>query len=79
MLIGVPGRADVGPMEEFVERHGLQGMPQAVDTDGQLWARYGVGYQPAWVFIDDSGEVTVHAGPLDAVGIDARLEELVAQ
>lgn len=62
-------------MREFVERHGLEMVPQAVDTDGSLWQRFGVAYQPAWVFIDDRGEVRVHAGALS----DEELEEAVAE
>lgn len=27
----------------------------AVVNDGSLWARFGVAYQPAWVFVNDDG------------------------
>lgn len=60
-------------------RHGLEGMPQAVDTDGTLWARYGVSYQPAWVFIDDDGTVEVHAGGLYGDGIGEAIDALLAR
>lgn len=73
-IIGVPGRDDPAPMRDFVARHGLEEVPQAVDIDGSLWERFGVSYQPAWVFIDDGGAVRVHAGALS----DDELEEAVA-
>lgn len=66
-------------MREFVARHGLEDIPQAVDTDGTLWSRFGVSYQPAWVFIDDGGEVRVHAGALSEEGIDEAVAELLAR
>ncbi len=65
-------------MQEFVARHGLESMTQVVDDDGQLWARYGVGYQPAWVFVTPDGDVDVIAGALDAA-LAARLDELLAR
>ena len=66
-------------MEEFVARHGLEGTPQAVDEDGTLWARYGVSYQPAWVFIDEDGDVEVHAGGLYGDAIGEAIEALLAR
>lgn len=75
----MPGRDDTGPMQEFVARHGLEGMPHAVDVDGRLWARYGVSYQPAWVFIDEDGDIEVHAGGLYGEGIGAAIEALIAR
>jgi CO/xanthine dehydrogenase Mo-binding subunit len=77
-IIGVPGKDDTGPMQEFVARHGLEGILQAVDVDGSLWQRYGVGYQPAWVFINQDGTVRVHAGGLFGDGIDQAIDELLA-
>lgn len=66
-------------MREFVARHGLGQVPQAVDTDGTLWERFGVAYQPAWVFIDDGGEVRVHAGALSAEGLEEAVAELLSR
>lgn len=74
-LIGVAGKDDVGPMREFVERHGLESVRHVVDEDGSLWASYGVSYQPAWVFIDDSGEASVVAGALGYDGLFAGIDE----
>lgn len=66
-------------MRDFVARHDLpDSMPQVIDADGRLWARFGVSYQPAWAFVDDDGQVDVHAGPLYGDGLVQRVEALVA-
>lgn len=75
-MIGVPGRDTTDAMQRFVDEYGLAGMPQAIDLDGSLWARFGVSYQPAWVLIDDDGTTTVHPGALAGPDLDAALEEL---
>jgi hypothetical protein len=54
----VPGNDSTDAMQAFVDEHGLA-FPQAVTEDGSLWARFGVAYQPAWVFVDDSGKSTL--------------------
>lgn len=41
-------------MLEFVARHDLT-FPQVDDGPGAIFARYGVPYQPAWVFIGADG------------------------
>lgn len=70
------GRDDTGPMEDFVERHGLGFLPHAVDDDGSLWSDFGVRAQPAWVFIDRAGETTVHFGPLSEDDLEQRLDAI---
>lgn len=66
-------------MQAFVDRHGLAGMPQAVDEDGRLWARFGVSYQPAWVFVNQDGTVRVHPGGLYGDGIGEAVDALLAR
>jgi len=53
-------------------------MPHTVSEDGSLWARFGVAGQPAWLFIDDDGEVETHLGPMDEASLTQKLEELIA-
>lgn len=65
--------------EAFVATYGLEAMPHAIDPDGSLWARYGIGYQPAWVFINQDGQVRVNPGGLYGDGIAAAVEELIAR
>ena len=78
-IIGVPAKDTVEAMAAFVAEHGLEAIPHAIDGDGSLWARYGVGYQPAWVFVNQDGDVRVHAGGLYGDGIGEALDELLAR
>jgi len=75
-IVGMAGRDDTGPMEEFVERHGLDAIPHAVDADGSLWADFGVRGQPAWVFIDRTGRSSVVFGALSERELADRLDTL---
>lgn len=76
-FIGVPGNDSTENMRSFVDEFGL-GFPQAVTEDGSLWARFGVAYQPAWVFVDDSGETTVVPYELEKADLERTLDELIA-
>lgn len=75
-IIGVPGHDSDDAHAAFVEEHGLADLVHAIDDDGSLWAQYGISYQPAWVFINQDGEMTVHAGGLYDE-LEARLQALV--
>lgn len=77
-FIGMAGLDSTGPMEEFVADYNLGDIPHTVDGNGQLWAHFGVPYQPSWVFIDSGGETEVHAGPLAEDELRATLDALRA-
>lgn len=73
----MPGNDSTESMQAFVDEYGL-GFQQAVTEDGSLWARFGVAYQPAWVFVDDSGETTVVPYELEKADLERALDELIA-
>lgn len=75
-FVGMAGHDDDEAHRAFVTEHGLDGMVHLVDDDGSLWAQYGVGYQPAWVLVDDDGTTQLVAGGLYE-DLDARLRALV--
>lgn len=77
-FVGIPGRGEVQAMREFVKQFSLSDFPHVVDGDGSLWRRFGVPYQPAWVFIDDSGETSRHIGPLAESEVVRILEGMAA-
>jgi len=77
-FLGVAGRDDPAAMEAFLVDYGVGGFPHAVDDSGDLWRWFDVTYQPAWVFLNDSGEVTSHRGPLFGSDLFARLDDLLA-
>jgi hypothetical protein len=63
-------------MRDFVERHGLERMTQVPDDDGELWARFGVRVQPAWVFVPDDGDVEAVYGGLFDDALAARIRDV---
>lgn len=82
IFVGVPGRgeaSDMSDMKKFVSDTGLGGMQQAVDTDGSLWARFGVPAQPAAAFVNQDGKIKVTLGPLTDAQFDDELKRLTQQ
>lgn len=77
-FVGMGGLAAPGAMKGFVETFDL-GFPQAVSVDGRLWASFGVGGQPAWVFIDDSGQTDLYPYELPRDELEQILENLIAR
>ncbi|HJR97341.1 MAG TPA: hypothetical protein VJ979_05495 [Actinomycetota bacterium] len=72
----MPGNDDTANMRAFVDEFGLE-FDQAVTEDGSLWAHFGVAYQPAWVFVDDSGESTLVPAELPRAELERTLDELI--
>lgn len=56
-FVGVAAHSDVGPMQGFVSKYGLN-FTNLNDADGAIWARYNVPWQPAWVFYRADGSST---------------------
>ncbi|MFM8304429.1 MAG: TlpA family protein disulfide reductase [Actinomycetota bacterium] len=75
-MVGMAGNGATTSMQDFVDRHGLDGIPHTVDTDGSLWAEFGVRGQPAWVFLDRQGRSTVVFGELNGDDLRRRLDAL---
>ena len=72
------GLGDPAAMEGFVEHFRIE-FPQAVSVDGRLWAEFGVFGQPAWVFVDDSGQIDLYPYELPRDELEQILDELIAQ
>ena len=77
-VIGVAGRGEVPEMEQFLEDTGTGGLDHVVDGDGSIWTQFGVAAQPAFAFIDDSGEVEVFVGALGREALTERMQALAA-
>lgn len=75
-FIGVAWNGSREAMQAFVERHGLS-FPNIVDPGGEVFARYGVPSQPAWVFIDADGGATRVQGSLDDQELVAYIDAIV--
>jgi thiol-disulfide isomerase/thioredoxin len=65
-FVGIAGRADVGEMQNFVSKYGLN-FTNLNDSDGSLWARYNVPWQPAYVFYKADGSSTFINNPVAAM------------
>jgi hypothetical protein len=75
-FLGVASRDSVEAMTSFVQEFGVGGFPHAADPDGVLWQRFGVPYQPAWVFIDSHGTAVRVLGSLQEQDLVPILEDL---
>jgi thiol-disulfide isomerase/thioredoxin len=65
-FVGVAARSDVGQMQAFVSKYGLN-FTNLNDADGSIWARYGVPWQPAYVFYRADGSSTFVNNPIAAM------------
>ena len=77
-IIGVASRDTIEQIEAFVADTGVDTFPHAADIDGDVWEFYGIGSQPAFVFINDDGTFDTRLGSLDEDGLTVRVEQLLA-
>jgi len=77
-VIGVAGRSEVSEMEQFLADTGTGWLDHLVDGDGAIWSQFGVVAQPAFAFVDDSGEIEVFVGALGRDALTERMRALAA-
>jgi thiol-disulfide isomerase/thioredoxin len=65
-FVGVAAHSDVGAMQSFISKYGLN-FTNLNDTDGAIWARYNVPWQPAYVFYRADGSSTFVNTPTSAM------------
>lgn len=75
-FVGVASRDDEAAMQDFVDKHGLSGFPNISDEAGEVWERFGVFDQPAWVFATASGDYEVVFGRIPEDELRERLDGL---
>lgn len=73
------GRADTADIEAFIDEHGVGGFPHVLDADGSIWNGLGVTSQPAFVFINHTGSLSLHYGSLGLEDLTAVVEQLKIQ
>ena len=76
-IIGVASRDTIEQIEAFVADTGVDTFPHAADISGDVWEFYGIGSQPAFVFINDDGTFDTRLGSLDEDGLTERVEQLL--
>lgn len=74
-VIGVAWAGTESDYAGFIERHGIT-FANISDTDGEVYARFGVPYQPAWVYLDTDGTSRVRRGSMNEDSALAELEAL---
>ncbi|MFM8776007.1 MAG: hypothetical protein ACKOEH_03830 [Actinomycetota bacterium] len=66
-----------GDMQDFVIENNLSFI-NINDGDGEVFARFNLHYQPAWVFIAKDGSVTTKIGVLSDLELDEELNRLAS-
>jgi len=75
VFLGVAWSGTSDAMLDFIDRHGLS-FPTIVDQSGDLYLKYQVPYQPAWVFIDAEGKSRRVMGSLDEQGLLENIQSI---
>jgi thiol-disulfide isomerase/thioredoxin len=75
-FVGIAARSDVGAMQNFVSKYGLN-FTVLNDADGSLWARFNVPWQPAYLFVKSDGTSTFVNNPTSAMS-EQELSDRVA-
>ncbi|MBM3717670.1 MAG: hypothetical protein FJW53_01695 [Actinobacteria bacterium] len=74
-VYGVAWTGDESSYKGFIERHGLT-FRQIDDSGADVFSRYGIASQPAWVFVTRSGKATVSTGALGPEDLERALRAL---
>lgn len=70
------GRDELAAIEQFVDLYGVDAFPHIADLDLEIWMRYDVASQPAFVFIDDDGSVETVIGAMGHSRLSSKLDDL---
>jgi len=65
-------------MQDFVSDFSLESFEHLIDADRSLWQVFEVRSQPAFAFINQNGEISVHNGRLGEEDLIEELELLLA-
>lgn len=74
-MVGVAWNGTEKSMQGFVDRHGLS-FTNVRDDTAQVFTRFGVPYQPAWVFVRADGTAERTLGALSEAKLAEQLDEL---
>jgi hypothetical protein len=77
-FIGIAGRNKLSAVKDFITTFGVEEFPHIFDSDGKIWVSYGIATQPAWIFIDSSGNTERIFGALGKAGLDSRVQDLLS-
>ncbi len=78
LVIGVAGRDDLEPIQDFITNLDVGGFNHVADEDLVVWKEYGIRSQPSFAFINDDGVVEVQGGSMGVDGLSERIDALIA-
>jgi thiol-disulfide isomerase/thioredoxin len=78
-FVGVAAMDQLPAMQEFVATHPVSGFTHLADTDGAVWAKFGVTHQPAYAFVSADGDIDVVRGSLSQSELTERVTALPSQ
>lgn len=77
-FVGFGGGDTADHVDDFVSYYSLRPVPTILDEDWSIRESLGVIGAPAWVFVNDDGEATLHLGGLSQADLEEMLQALVA-
>jgi len=75
-FVGVAAQDEVSAMQQFVDTYPVGGFTHLADTDGAVWAKFGVTYQPAYAFVDADGGIDVVKASMSEAELTERVGAL---
>ncbi len=78
-VIGVAGRDELEPIQDFISNLDVGGFSHVADEELVVWKEYGIRSQPAFAFINDDGTVEVQGGSMGVDGLSERIDALLAR
>ncbi len=64
-------------IQSFITSFAVEGFPHLYDSDGEIWSSYGIASQPAWVFVDATGNPQRIIGALGKTALEEKVERLL--
>ena len=74
-VVGVAWAGNQSSYQSFVDRHGLT-FTNLDDTPGDIYSKYKVPYQPAWVFVAKDGTATTRIGVIGESELSKLIQEM---
>jgi thiol-disulfide isomerase/thioredoxin len=78
-FVGVAALDQLPAMQRFVDEYPVKGFSHLADTDGAVWAKFGVTQQPAYAFVTADGDIDVVGGSLPEAALTERVTTLANQ
>jgi thiol-disulfide isomerase/thioredoxin len=78
-FVGVAALDQLPAMQKFVDEYPVKGFSHLADTDGAVWAKFGITQQPAYAFVSADGNIDVVRGSIPEAALTERVTALANQ